>query len=129
MVQLRIFTGQDRGALQSIKRLPCVIGRGPSVDLRLEQPGIWDRHLQLQLSQAEGITAEVLPGALATVNGGPLSRAVLHNGDLIQLGAVKLQFWLSETRQRSFRLRETLTWIALALLCVGQILLIYYLLR
>jgi len=52
----------------------------------------------------------------------------LRNGDLIEVGPLKIQFWLSETRQRSLRTREFFTWFALAALCAGQIVLIYGLL-
>jgi len=38
-----------------------------------------------------------------------------------------MQFGLSPTRHRSLRLREVLTWIAFALLCLGQVALIYWL--
>jgi pSer/pThr/pTyr-binding forkhead associated (FHA) protein len=129
IVLLRILSDNDPAAVQVIKRFPCRIGRGSSNDLRLEQAGVWDRHLELQLIPTEGIAASVLPGALATFNGEQLDRKVLRNGDVIQLGAAKLQFWLSPTRQRSFRVRESLTWIALATLCAAQIILIYQLLR
>jgi len=38
-----------------------------------------------------------------------------------------MHFALSPTRHRSLRIREALTWIALAALCLGQIALIYWL--
>ena len=128
-VQLRILSDSDPAAVQVVKRFPCRIGRSSSADLRLEQAGVWDRHLELQLVPADGIAVVVLPGALATFNGEQLERKILRNGDVIELGAAKLQFWLSPTRQRSFRVRESLTWIALATLCAAQIFLIYQLLR
>ena len=40
-----------------------------------------------------------------------------------------MRFGLSATRQRSLRLREALTWLALAGLCFGQVALIYWLLE
>jgi len=53
----------------------------------------------------------------------------LRNGDLIQIGSSKLQFWLSETRQFSLGLREWLLWSGIAIISMGQIALIYLLLR
>ncbi len=129
MVQLRILTGKSAGTVQVIQRFPCLIGRGAEADLRLEEPGVWERHIQLAFVPGAGISASVLPGALATLNGQALNQEVLHNGDLLQLGSAKLQFWLGQTRQRGLRLRESLTWIGLGLLCLGQIALIYRLLR
>jgi hypothetical protein len=66
--------------------------------------------------------------AFVAVNGQRLEQPlVLRNGDVIELGAVKLRFGLSPTRQRSLRFREAVTWIALAALCLGQVALIYWL--
>jgi len=72
---------------------------------------------------------ETTPNALATINGQPLQRTVLRNGDLIEIGSVKMQFCLSETRQTGLRLREALTWAAIAGISLGQIGLIYWLLK
>src|SRR5690242_3966658 len=127
MVQLRIVAGKLAGTRQNIRRFPCVIGRSASAHWRLEDAGIWDQHLRLDLEPREGFTATVIEGALATLNGAPLKRAVLHNGDVLECGAAKIQFWLGQTRQRNFQWRETLTWIGLAILSGGQIFLIYQL--
>jgi hypothetical protein len=128
MVHLRLLSGNDPGSVLCIRRFPCLIGRGSAAQVRLEDAGVWDRHLELRLSPSEGIAAQVLPGALATINGEKLERSLLRNGDILQLGSARLQFWLSPTRQRSFRLREQLTWIAFAALCAAQLCLIYKLL-
>jgi len=53
----------------------------------------------------------------------------LRNGDVISIGALKIQFALSPVRQSSPRAREWLTWAGLALLCLGQVVLIYRLMR
>jgi pSer/pThr/pTyr-binding forkhead associated (FHA) protein len=127
-VQLKLLSGKNSGAIHLLESFPAVIGRQAGSHLRLTQPGVWDRHLQIQLVPQEGFTLTVLPGSWALVNGHKLDRAVLRNGDVIEIGSVKLQFWLSPTRQQSMRLRETMTWISLGLLCAGQIALIYHLL-
>ena len=62
------------------------------------------------------------------VNGHAVAHGALHNGDLIELGALRLQFWLDETAQRGLLLRETLTWAAIAVISVAQIALIVWLL-
>jgi len=61
------------------------------------------------------------------VNGQRVQEAVLRNGDLIEAGSVKMRFGLSPAPQHSLRLREGLTWFALAVLCLGQVALIYWL--
>jgi hypothetical protein len=129
MIQLRILSGKHAGATHAVSRFPCVIGRGAAADFRLEEPGVWDKHLQLDLKRGEAVIAKSLPGALARVNSQPFDCVALRTGDVIELGATQLQFWLSPSRQRSFRAGEILTWITLAMLCLAQIVVIYGLQR
>jgi hypothetical protein len=66
---------------------------------------------------------------LLQVNDAPVRRAVLRNGDVISLGALKIRFSLGPVRQSSLAPREWLTWLALAALCLGQVALVYWLIR
>ena len=129
MVQLRILSGKKAGTAHVARRFPVRIGRASAADLRLEEDGVWEQHLQLDLNPADGFHLRAQPGALATLNGSPLPTTPLRNGDTIEIGALKIQFWLSETRQRGLRLREWLTWAAIAALALGQVAVIYLLLR
>src|SRR6266542_3059159 len=112
MVQLKILSGKQAGAVAVARRFPFVVGRSRAANLRLEEEGIWDRHLDLELRIPDGFVAKVHSSARATVNDQPVQEAVLRNGDLIAVGPVKIQFWLSETRQSALRPREFLTWAA-----------------
>ena len=128
MLQLKILNGRQAGAELVARRFPFRIGRAPDADLRLEEDGVWDWHLQIELRPDEGFVLSVLPGAVASVGNQPVQQeALLRNGDQIELGAARLQFGLTSTRHRSLALREVLTWMALALLCLGQVALIYWL--
>ena len=129
MVQLKVLSGKRAGTAWVIRRFPVRIGRSNAADLQVEEEGVWDQHLQLDFNPAEGIILTAQPNSLATVNGHPLQQAVLRNGDAIDIGSLKMQFWLSETRQSGLRLREGLTWVAIAAISLGQIGLIYWLLR
>lgn len=128
MVQLEVLSGKQAGAVAVARRFPFVVGRDGSSDLRLEEGGVWDRHLELDLQMPDGFALKVLSQARASVNDLPVQQAILRNGDVIGIGAVKLRFWLGETRQLGLRTRECLTWAALVMLCAGQIALIYRLL-
>ena len=128
MVQLKVLSGKQAGAVVATGRFPFLVGRNHTAHLRLEEDGVWDRHLELDLRMPQGFMLTVQPEARATVNGQPVQQAVLRNGDLIAMGPVNIQFWLSETRQSELRAREWLTWAALAALCAGQLALIYRLL-
>jgi len=129
MLQLSILSGKTAGTVWVARRFPVRIGRGASCDLRLEGNGVWDEHLHVQFEPVKGFVLEATPNALATINGQPLQRTVLRNGDLIEIGSVKMQFCLSETRQTGLRLREAMTWVAIVGISLGQIAIIYWLLK
>ncbi len=127
MIQLNILSGNKAGGSWAARRFPVRIGRSASADLRLEDPGVWERHLQLDFKRREGFLLSVQPEALATVNGQPVSQTRLRNGDVIEIGALKLQFWLAQTSQTGLGFREWLTWLAIAAICLIQVALIYWL--
>jgi hypothetical protein len=129
MVQFKILSGKKAGTVWVARRFPVRIGRSPGADLQLEESGVWDQHLQLDFNPAEGIVLSAQPNALAAVNGQAVHRTVLRNGDVIGIGLMKLQFWLAETRQTDLRFREGFTWAAIAAISLGQVGLIYWLLR
>lgn len=127
MVQFRVLTGSRQGERHVATRFPWLIGRSNAAQLRLEDPGVWERHVEITLKEPDGFAASLLPGALATMNGNLFQQTKLRNGDLLEVGSVQLQFWLSEIPQQGLRWRETVTWLMLSGLCLVQILLIYLL--
>ena len=129
MLQLKILSGKMAGHESVARHFPFRIGRSAAANLRIEDAGIWDEHLTLSLNAAGQIEATVQLGALATVNSQSLDHGRLRNGDIIQIGGVQLAFELSPARQRSFWAREGLVWTGLALLCLAQVALIYWLLN
>ena len=130
MVQLNLLSGKKAGTSWGTRRFPVRLGRAANADLRLEEDGVWDDHLRIEFNAREGYVLGTGAGALARVNGRPLEKpAPLRNGDLIEIGSLRMQFWLGEPRQRGLRLREWLTWLFIALICLGQIGLIYWLLQ
>jgi pSer/pThr/pTyr-binding forkhead associated (FHA) protein len=129
MVQLKVLSGRKAGTTWVARRFPVRIGRAVAADLQLDEDGVWDEHLQLKFSPAEGIVLSAQPNALSTVNGQPVRQTVLRNGDTIDIGSLRMQFWLSETRQAGLRFREGLTWAGIAAISLGQVCLIYWLLR
>ncbi|MGP8198725.1 MAG: FHA domain-containing protein [Limisphaerales bacterium] len=128
MVQLQILSGRRTGTKFDSSSLPITLGRSGQSDMTLEEAGVWPSHCKIQWRQ-EGLVLEVEPGALASVNGTPMPRALLRNGDVITLGGVNLRFSFSPIQQSSAALREWLTWIALGALCLGQVAAIYWLNR
>lgn len=127
MLQLKILNGRQAGTEWVARRFPFQIGRAPSASLRLEDDGVWDQHLRLEVRPAAGAVLVATADAFTAVNGHPVQEAILRNGDLIEIGSVQMQFGLSPATQHGLRLRETLTWTALGALGLGQVGLIYWL--
>ena len=129
MVQLKVLSGKKAGTVWMARRFPVRIGRAAGADLQLDESGVWDQHLQLDLSPGEGFVLSAQPNTLASVNGQAIHQALLRNGDAIDIGSVTIQFWLAEARQRGLRFREGLTWAGVAAVTLGQVGLIYWLLH
>ena len=125
MVQLQILNGSQAGTRWVAGRLPFSVGRSPTDHLRIEEAGVWNRHCHLELRDDYRAALVSASGAATTVNGQPADDAVLRNGDIIELGSLRLQFGLSPTTHHSLRVREAFTWIAIALLSLAQVALIY----
>jgi pSer/pThr/pTyr-binding forkhead associated (FHA) protein len=128
MVLLRILSGKMAGTDITARHFPFRIGRSPAVDLQLTEDGVWDQHLELTLDRAAGFFISASPNALASVNGQPVRQAILRNGDTIEIGALKIRFWLGSVRQYGLFFRELLVWLAFAAIAAAQVWLIYWLL-
>jgi pSer/pThr/pTyr-binding forkhead associated (FHA) protein len=129
MIQLLILAGKKATGQLIARHFPFCIGRAPGNDLQLDDDGVWDQHLRLEVHPQQGITLTAAPNALVTVNSRPVQTALLRNGDVITLGAAKLQFWLATVRQQGLRLHEGFVWALLSLVVLCEILLIYWLIR
>ena len=110
------------------KHLPVTVGRRIGCDFRLQEDGVWDQHLRLQVIDSNQIGLAAADGAHTAVNGEPVREAVLRNGDVIEIGGVQMRFGLGPVRQRGLTFREAFTWAALIALCASQVVLIYTLL-
>jgi pSer/pThr/pTyr-binding forkhead associated (FHA) protein len=128
MVQFDLLTGKKAGTSWVTRRFPVTIGRAQTSALQVEEEGVWDEHLRLELDHAKGFVLSTEPNALASVNGQQIRQIVLRNGDRIQIGGLSLRFFLSSTRQGELRVREWLTWLAIATISLGQVALIYWML-
>jgi pSer/pThr/pTyr-binding forkhead associated (FHA) protein len=127
VIQLTILNGATAGQTFLARRFPVRLGRSRRSDVRLEADGVWDRHLDVRLDAKRGFVASLRANAFAAVNGQPVQETIVRNGDVIEVGSVRILFSLSPPRQRSLRLREALTWLAWVALFCGQAALIYWL--
>lgn len=127
MIQLTILSGDSAGTVMVARRFPFRIGRDAGSHLRLDAPGVWERHLELACEPDDGIVGYAHGGGMVAVAGAAFQRRTLRNGDVLEMGAIKIRFSLSPTSQRDFRFREWLTWLALGGLMAGQVVLVCWL--
>ena len=129
MIQFKILSGKMAGSTSVARRFPFQVGRSPDAGLVVEAPGVWEDHFHLEFEPGNGFVARPQGEALMTVNGEPVRESrLLRNGDSIEIGGTRLQFWLGETRQSGMRLQELLVWAGVALVTLAQVILIYRLL-
>jgi pSer/pThr/pTyr-binding forkhead associated (FHA) protein len=129
MIQLSVLSGKQAGTQAVARRFPFRIGRSAENELKLEDDGVWDRHLTLEFQPQSGFNLNTAANAIATVNGESVQNRILRNGDTFTAGSVKIQFWLAAARQGSLIARESFVWALLASVTAGQMALIYWLLK
>ena len=129
MIELHILAGKMAGSRSVVRRFPFSIGRAQENDLQLNDDGTWDQHVLLEFHRREGIKLAAAQNAMVMVNSKPVQTVLLHNGDVITIGSVKLQFWLAAARQRGLRLPERLVWALLLAVVLCQLALICRMVR
>jgi pSer/pThr/pTyr-binding forkhead associated (FHA) protein len=129
MIQFKILSGKQAGHIVVARRFPFQLGRATTADLSLSEPGVWERHASLRCLPDEGFSLDAEGDALVVVNGATVKNVILRNGDVVDLGGAKIQFWLSDVRSRNQRLRAGLVWAGLLLFLCFQLALIARFLR
>ncbi|MEP6662616.1 MAG: FHA domain-containing protein [Verrucomicrobiota bacterium] len=129
MIQVKILSGKMAGNEMVVRHFPFSVGRDAAATLSLDDAGIWENHLQIDFKPDDGFILQTRDDVSVVINGKSEKTVVLRNGQIIEIGLVKILFSLSPTIQKSLRFREAMIWIALTALTLGQIALIYELLR
>lgn len=129
MLQVQVLTGKQADQEFTVRRYPFTIGRNPTDTLRLQDAGVWGRHLKLRIADDDRIVIKVRPETTATAQHQSFDEKTLVNGDTVEFGAVKLKFWFSPTVQYRQQVREWLSWIGVAALVLVQLGLVYWLIR
>ena len=114
MVRLHILSGSMAGVHWTARHLPVRVGRAGDNDLALADPGVWERHLTIAADSAGAIGLQAEGEALVTLNHQSVRSQELRAGDEIEIGAVRLRFWLASPARRRLGWRETIVWALLA---------------
>jgi predicted component of type VI protein secretion system len=122
MLLVTVIEGRDARSFR-VTRFPFVIGRSPEADLRLESPGVWDRHASIEIRngrffiQPEG-------ASLLLINGERSEGAVPRAGDDFSLGGARLTVSLAPAAQMSLAAREMMIGSVIFAVALTQILLL-----
>jgi hypothetical protein len=89
----RLVVADARGELEHpLGRRPLVAGRSPSADLRLRDRTVSRRHFEIAWESDRYVVRDLGSNNGTLVNGQRITHAELHDGDVIQVGFVDLQF-------------------------------------
>lgn len=127
MIQFVFLSGKTAGTAWVARRFPVRAGRASSNDLRLEDPGVHDRHFEVNVTPGNTLELSVVSPALANVNGKPVTCCGLRHGDLVEAGSSRLRFWLAPTRQTSIWASQVSVWTAWIGVLVIQFILLHWL--
>ena len=129
MIQFSILSGKQAGTVMAARHFPFRIGRSDRMHWQTDASGVWDEHVEIRLNAREGFSLHALSRGLAVINRQPVTEGALRNGDVIEIGALRLQFWLGETRGKRLGWREAMVWGGIAAVIAGQTALVHWLLN
>jgi hypothetical protein len=127
MFQLEVISGNQAGRTFSASHFPVKIGRSPSSDLSLQEPGLKEIHCEIAFERERGLVAHASSGARMVANGGEADEFVLHNGDMLRLGPLDIRFVVTPARQRGLWRRELFVWLVLILTAAFELLILLWL--
>jgi len=111
VISLKVLQGESAGREIPAGRFPFSIGRAATSDFRSQDSGVWDHHAVLSPDpNFPGFRVAAGPNALVILNGESVHDARFRNGDVLELGSLKLSCSLAPARQSSGRLWEWLTY-------------------
>ena len=90
--RLELASGTETGRVVAVREPVLVLGRGADADIRLTDTGVSRRHAELHLDDDKVTIVDLASTNGTTVNGRPVDKALLHDGDRIGLGASVLVF-------------------------------------
>ena len=128
LAQLQFLSGQPRRHYIWPDEFPVRLGRGGDCALRIEEEGVWEHHVTIELDDENRFQLKRISDASVMVNDEPMTDdQPLVNGDVLGLGSVKLQFWLGTVQQQRLSTREAAVWALLAAVTAVQVCLLLWL--
>ncbi len=89
---LRLLTGPNAGSTFSIPQGQSLLGRSSDADIRLDASDVSRNHLRIERHGQQVVITDLGSTNGTRVNGEPVQRATLRNGDEILVGTQALRF-------------------------------------
>jgi hypothetical protein len=106
MLYLSLGSDSVAGTDTVARHFPFRIGRSEVASLRLERAGIWEQHVELNLGNG-CVTIASCDQAPVRINGCQMTEpCIVHCGDLLELGSVKIIVGLSSADRRKDLLQQ-----------------------
>lgn len=121
MIELKIVAGPETGRRIVMSSLPSRVGRSREMDVVLSGPGVWDHHLDFEVTPQGRVGLRTFGGASVLIDGQAVTEAPLRNGTMLDLAGVRIRFSLVPGEQRSLAWRERVFWLAAAALVGVQV--------
>jgi hypothetical protein len=90
--RLELASGTETGRVVAVREPRLVLGRGADADLRLTDTGVSRKHAELHLDDGKVTIVDLQSTNGTSVNGRPVDKALLHDGDRLSLGGSTLVF-------------------------------------
>ncbi len=95
--ELQVITGPDEGRSVELRDRPVTIGRSPDCPLVLSDSSVSRQHIKLFVADGKHFVADMNSSHGTRVNGEPVTRKELRDGDVIEIGRTRLEFRLRDT--------------------------------
>jgi hypothetical protein len=127
MLHLRVLSESMAGSEMVARHFPFRIGRSEAASLRLKLAGIWEEHAEFNLANG-WVTITSCDQAPVRMNGGRLKgTAVVHCGDLIDLGSLRFIAELSAADRRKDLLQQVVLAVSILGLTLTQLSIFWWL--
>jgi hypothetical protein len=90
--RLLALNGRLKGTLWTLGRSEVRVGKDPAAELSIPQRSLADFHAKLLQTSGSDWRVQELAGAGVRVNGVDYADSPLHDGDVLELGALRLRF-------------------------------------
>jgi len=90
--RLEFSNGTHAGQVTALQPEVTVIGRGADVDVRLTDLDVSRRHAEVRRDGEHTWLIDLGSSNGTTLNGRPVDRAALHDGDLLRLGGTEIRY-------------------------------------